>query len=65
MDFDLSSVLVGMYYQDSIKHQCQFCGWLIKNVFYLQKRTVDGKKNWDNQNFLHLYQFLIVKIKSK
>jgi hypothetical protein len=24
-----------------------------------------GKKNWDNQNFLHLYQFLIVKIKSK
>jgi hypothetical protein len=32
-DFELSWVSVGICYQNSIKRQCLFCGWLVKNVF--------------------------------
>jgi hypothetical protein len=32
-DFELSSVSVGMCYQNAVKRQCLLCGWLVKNVF--------------------------------
>jgi hypothetical protein len=36
-DFELSSVSVGMCYQDSVKRQCQFYAWYVFLTYKLQK----------------------------